>query len=60
MRQKIPKIRSFDMPVTAYYSSLASPDSETQANSVVLVTHSATEDLLRLEEMKISARLLSI
>lgn len=39
------------MPV---HSSLASPDSETQANSLVLVSHSATEDLLRLEEMKIS------
>ena len=53
----IQKIRSFDMPC---YSSLASPDSETQANSVVLVTHSATEDLLRLEEMKISTRHLPI
>ena len=36
------------------YSSLASPDSETQANNLVLVTHSATEDLRRFDEMKIS------
>jgi len=39
--------------IQAIISSLASPDSETQANTVILVTHSATEDLLRLEEMKI-------
>ncbi|KAI0271453.1 hypothetical protein BC834DRAFT_922235 [Gloeopeniophorella convolvens] len=34
-------------------NSLASPDSETQANSLVLVTHSAADDLRRFEEMKI-------
>ena len=37
-----------------FFRSLASPDSETTANSLVLVTHSAHEDLRRLEEMKIS------
>lgn len=36
------------------HSSLASPDSETQANTLVLITHSATEDLRRFDEMKIS------
>ncbi|KAH9043669.1 hypothetical protein EDB85DRAFT_1911604 [Lactarius pseudohatsudake] len=35
-------------------TSLASPDSETQTNSLVLITHSAAEDLRRLDEMKIS------
>jgi len=39
--------------IQSVISSLASPDSETQVNSLVLVTHSATEDLRRLEEMKI-------
>ncbi|KAI0005545.1 hypothetical protein BJV74DRAFT_805145 [Russula compacta] len=46
-KAKIPQI------IQAVISSLASPDSETQVNSLVLVTHSATEDLRRLEEMKI-------
>lgn len=46
-KNKVPQI------IQAIISSLASPDSETQANTVILVTHSATEDLLRLEEMKI-------
>ncbi|KAI9454905.1 hypothetical protein BJY52DRAFT_1282651 [Lactarius psammicola] len=39
--------------IQATISSLASPDSETQANSLVLVTHSAAEDLRRFDEMKI-------
>ncbi|KAH9982308.1 hypothetical protein BGW80DRAFT_1262656, partial [Lactifluus volemus] len=39
--------------IQAVLSSLASPDSETQPNSLVLVTHSAAEDLRRFEEMKI-------
>ncbi|KAI0249519.1 hypothetical protein BJV78DRAFT_1129612 [Lactifluus subvellereus] len=39
--------------IQAVISSLASPDSETQSNSLVLLTHSATEDLRRFEEMKI-------
>jgi len=39
--------------IQAIISSLASPDSETQANNLVLVTHSATEDLRRFDEMKI-------
>lgn len=38
-----------------YNSSLASPDSETTPNNIVLVTHSAAEDLRRIEELKISA-----
>ncbi|KAH9969129.1 hypothetical protein BC827DRAFT_316935 [Russula dissimulans] len=46
-KTKIPQI------IQSVISSLASPDSETQVNSLVLVTHSATEDLRRLEEMKI-------
>jgi len=53
-KNKMPQI------IQAIISSLASPDSETQANTLILVTHSATEDLLRLEEMKISTRHLSI
>jgi hypothetical protein len=36
------------------HSSLASPDSEITANSLVLVAHGASGDLSRLEEMKIS------
>ncbi|KAH9049521.1 hypothetical protein EDB84DRAFT_1044161 [Lactarius hengduanensis] len=39
--------------IQAIISSLASPDSETQTNSLVLITHSAAEDLRRLDEMKI-------
>jgi hypothetical protein len=35
-------------------SSMASPDSETHANNLVLVFHSTTSDLARLEDMKIS------
>jgi hypothetical protein len=46
-KAKLPQI------IQAIISSLASPDSETQANSLVLVTHSATEDLRRFDEMKI-------
>jgi hypothetical protein len=36
------------------YSSLASPDSETVSNNLVLVAHGIGGDLARLEEMKIS------
>jgi len=39
--------------IQAIISSLASPDSETQANGLVLITHSAAEDLRRFDEMKI-------
>ena len=35
-------------------SSLASPDSESTPNSLVLVAHNIQGDLARLEEMKIS------
>jgi len=46
-KAKLPEI------VQAVISSLASPDSETTANSLVLVAHGAHGDLSRLEEMKI-------
>lgn len=36
------------------YSSLASPDAETTANSLVLVGHGVSSDIQRLEETKIS------
>ena len=36
------------------YSSLASPESETAANTLVLVGHNIQGDLSRLEMMKIS------
>ncbi|KAJ4476730.1 hypothetical protein J3R30DRAFT_3488559 [Lentinula aciculospora] len=39
--------------IQAIISSLASPDSETLPNNLVLVTHGANGDLARLEEMKI-------
>ncbi len=45
-----------------FYSSLASPESETAANTLVLVGHNIQGDLSRLEMMKISestGRLLS-
>jgi hypothetical protein len=35
-------------------SSLASPDSETMPNHLVLVAHNIQNDLIRLDEMKIS------
>ncbi|KAI0307647.1 hypothetical protein B0F90DRAFT_1807089 [Multifurca ochricompacta] len=50
--QIVSKVR-LPQVIQAVISSLASPDSETQANSLVLVTHSAIEDLRRFEEMKI-------
>ncbi|KAI0033955.1 hypothetical protein K488DRAFT_77531 [Vararia minispora EC-137] len=46
-RNKLPQI------IQAVVASLASPDSETTPNELVLVSHSAAEDLKRLEEMKI-------
>ncbi|KAI0323019.1 hypothetical protein OF83DRAFT_1090271 [Amylostereum chailletii] len=46
-RSRLPQI------VQAIIGSLASPDSETISNSLVLVTHSINEDFRRLEEMKI-------
>ncbi|KIL71305.1 hypothetical protein M378DRAFT_6095 [Amanita muscaria Koide BX008] len=39
--------------IQAVISSLASPDSEVQANDLVLVAHGISGDLQRLEEMKI-------
>lgn len=39
------------------YSSMASPDSETIPNTLVLVIHGTSSDPRRLEEMKISQRL---
>ena len=38
------------------HSSLASPDSETVANTLVLVGHGINGDLKHMHEMKISAR----
>lgn len=46
-KTKLPEI------IQAVISSLASPESETTANSLVLVAHGASGDLSRLEEMKI-------
>ncbi|KAF5384785.1 hypothetical protein D9615_000887 [Tricholomella constricta] len=46
-KAKLPEI------VQAVISSLASPDSETTSNSLVLVAHGASGDLSRLEEMGI-------
>ncbi|KAF9073769.1 hypothetical protein BDP27DRAFT_264875 [Rhodocollybia butyracea] len=48
-------ISKFKLPqvVQAVISSLASPDSETLPNNLVLVAHGASNDLARLEEMKI-------
>ena len=52
-KNSVTEIHASDVP----HSSLASPDSETQANSLVLITHSVVEDLRRFDEMKISKRL---
>ncbi|PPQ77562.1 hypothetical protein CVT25_011422 [Psilocybe cyanescens] len=46
-KAKLPQI------IQAVISSLASPDSETAANHLVLVGHGIHGDLMRLEEMKI-------
>lgn len=46
-KAKLPQI------IQAVISSMASPDSETFVNNLVIVTQSATEDLRRMEEMKI-------
>ncbi|KAG6856380.1 hypothetical protein H0H87_005077 [Tephrocybe sp. NHM501043] len=46
-KTKLPEI------IQAIISSLASPDSETTSNSLVLVAHGISNDLARLEEMKI-------
>jgi hypothetical protein len=45
---------AFALTLFTHYSSFASPDSETTANSLVLVAHGISGDLSRLEEMKIS------
>jgi hypothetical protein len=37
-----------------YYSSLATPDSETLENNLVLVGHGIQANVQRMEEMKIS------
>lgn len=42
---------------TSAYSSLATPDSETTENNLVLVGHAIQGDLQRLEDLKISAHL---
>ncbi|KAJ3828511.1 hypothetical protein F5880DRAFT_1529906 [Lentinula raphanica] len=47
-KAKLPQV------IQAIISSLASPDSETLPNNLVLVTHGASGDLARLEEMKIN------
>jgi hypothetical protein len=39
---------------TGSYSSLASPESETAPNALILIGHNVQGDLARLEEMKIS------
>lgn len=44
--------------VVCAHSSLASPDSETLPNNLVIVTHGASGDLARLEDMKISQSIL--
>ncbi|KII93086.1 hypothetical protein PLICRDRAFT_170877 [Plicaturopsis crispa FD-325 SS-3] len=48
----IPKAK-LAVVIQAIISSLASPDSETHANDLVLVGHGLISDLQRLEEMKI-------
>ncbi|EIM92425.1 uncharacterized protein STEHIDRAFT_71181 [Stereum hirsutum FP-91666 SS1] len=50
--QVVPKAK-LAVIIEAIISSLASPDSETTPNNIVLVTHSAAEDLRRIEELKI-------
>ncbi|KAI0050582.1 hypothetical protein FA95DRAFT_1513754 [Auriscalpium vulgare] len=50
--QVIPKAKLPEI-IQATISSLASPDSETLANSLVLVSHAVSEDLRRFEEMRI-------
>ncbi|OBZ79688.1 Good for full DBP5 activity protein 2 [Grifola frondosa] len=50
--QVIPKAKLSTM-IEAIISSLISPDSETVANTLVLVMHGINGDLRRLEEMKI-------
>ncbi|KAJ7598619.1 hypothetical protein C8J56DRAFT_914532 [Mycena floridula] len=46
-KTKLPEV------IQAIISSLASPDSETSSNNLVIVAHGASGDLQRLEEMKI-------
>ncbi|GLB43768.1 hypothetical protein LshimejAT787_1402800 [Lyophyllum shimeji] len=50
--QVVPKFRLPEI-IQAVISSLASPDSETTPNTLILVAHGANGDLIRLEEMKI-------
>eukprot|EP00914_Ancora_sagittata_P015302 GHVO01030161.1.p1 GENE.GHVO01030161.1~~GHVO01030161.1.p1 ORF type:complete len:251 (+),score=16.81 GHVO01030161.1:613-1365(+) len=50
--QVIPKAKLPQL-IQAVISSLASPDSETLPNNLVLVTHGASGDLARLDDMKI-------
>ncbi|TFY83357.1 hypothetical protein EWM64_g671 [Hericium alpestre] len=50
--QTIPKAK-LPQIIQAVLSSLASPDSETTSNSLVLVSHTPSEDLRRMEEMRI-------
>ncbi|TFK56810.1 hypothetical protein OE88DRAFT_1650283 [Heliocybe sulcata] len=50
--QVIPKAK-LPQIIQAIISSLASPSSESQSNTLVLVAHGAHGDLARLEEMKI-------
>ncbi|KAI0059416.1 hypothetical protein BV25DRAFT_1918451 [Artomyces pyxidatus] len=50
--QVVPKAKLAEI-IQATISSLASPDSETSGNNLVLVTHAVSEDLRRFDEMKI-------
>ena len=51
--QVVPKARLGEI-VQATISSLASPDSETVPNQLILVAHGATSDLERLVDLKVS------